>query len=72
MGEPRPDILIVPYAYVTTKSSWNITKSIGAKEIILLHMPPRHNDPHMLWQAMEETAGQDSLLIPEIGDVMEI
>lgn len=70
-GESRPDVLIVPYAYVTTKSSWNITKSIGAKHIILVHMPPRHNDPHMLWQAMEETVGKETLFIPQIGEVIE-
>ncbi len=70
--EPKPDVLIVPYAYVTTKNSWEITKSIGAKEIILLHMPPRHNDPHMLWQAMEEVTGQEGLIIPQIGEIIEI
>lgn len=70
--ESKPDVLIVPYAYVTTPSSWEITRSLGAGHIILVHMPPRHNDPHMLWRAMEETGGQDSLIIPQIGEVIEI
>ncbi|MBR3933701.1 MAG: MBL fold metallo-hydrolase [Clostridia bacterium] len=70
--EPKPDILIVPYAYVTTKSSWEITKSLGAKHIILLHMPPKDKDEYMLWQAMEETIGKEKILIPVIGEEIEL
>ena len=70
--EPKPDILIVPYAYVTTKSSWEIAKSLGAKHIILVHMPPKYNDEHMLWRAMEETVENEKILIPEIGEEIEL
>lgn len=70
--EKKPDILIVPYAFVTTKSSWQITKSLGAEKIILLHMPQKQNDPHMLWKAMEETVGDcKNLIIPKMGEEME-
>lgn len=71
--EKAPDVLIVPYAYVTTKSAWEAAKKLGAKKIILLHMPQKQNDRHNLWQAMEETVGDyKNLIIPEIGEVVEL
>ena len=70
---PQPDVIIVPYAYVTTKTSWEITKSTGCKNIILVHLPSKDNDPHNLWKAMEETVGSDNrLVIPEIGEVVTL
>ncbi len=70
---PKPDVLIIPYAYVTSQAAWNITKSLSAEKIILVHMPPRENDPYSLWQAVQETVGDMSLLlIPEIGENIEI
>ena len=73
INEPKPDVLIVPYAYVTTKTSWEITKSLEAKKIILLHMPKRDEDVHNLWKAMEETTNcPENLIIPKMGEEMEI
>lgn len=71
--EHKPDVLIIPYAYVTTKTAWEITKSIGADKIILLHMPKKENDIHNLWQSLKETVGDlSTLIIPEIGEVIQI
>ena len=73
INEPKPDILIIPYAYVTTKASWELTKSLKAKKIILLHMPKRNEDVHNLWNAMEETTlNPEELIIPEMGQEIEI
>ena len=65
---PHPDVLIVPYAYATTVASWESTKQLGAKQILLMHLPRRENDPVGLWAAVESTTKQDPvLLIPELG-----
>ena len=73
INEPKPDILIIPYAYVTTKASWEITKSLGAEKIILVHMPKREDDVHNLWDAMEETVeNPKELIVLNIGEEIEI
>ena len=57
---PSPDVLLVPYAYCNTPSSWATTKSFGAKAVMLLHMPSREEDTIGLWPAVESvTAGDD-------------
>jgi len=73
INEPKPDILIIPYAYVTTKASWELTKSLKAEKIILLHMPKRNEDIHNLWNAMEETTQcPENLVILNMGEEVEI
>jgi len=70
---PKPDVLILPYAYTITPSGWNITKSLGAKKIILLHMPARQEDTVGLWPATEATTGlPDDLLIPQMGETIAL
>ena len=59
---PKPDVLVVPYAYVNTSASWTLTQSFGAKKIVLLHMPPREGDETNLWQAVENAVGDMNLL----------
>ncbi len=58
---PRPDVLVVPYAYATTPTGWAITQSLGAKEVVLLHMPLREQDTLGLWEAVETVTGQGSV-----------
>ncbi len=70
---PKPDVVIVPYAYAITPSAWNITKNLGAKEIVLVHFPLRECDEHGLWSLAEQNVcGDTSVHIPEIGQVIEI
>ena len=63
---PAPDVLIVPYAYANTAASWALSKSLGAKEIVLLHMPQQQKDVLGLWEAVQSTVGQERLHIPEL------
>ena len=66
---PRPDVLICTFAYACTPTVWKRTKALGAKKIILLHLPDRAEDPHRLWEAVEQTtAGDPVLYIPSIGE----
>ena len=68
---PPPDVLIVPYAYAITAAAWKTTRALGAQDVVLLHLPPRSNDPYGLWDAVETTTQQDSCLhIPAIGDTI--
>lgn len=49
---PKPDVLVVPYAYANTPSGWATTKSLGADHVVLLHMPKREEDTIGLWDAV--------------------
>ena len=69
---PKPDILIVPYAYAVTATGWEIAKATGAKQIVLLHMPKREDDTIGLWNAVEQTVPQGSIYIPDIGQTIRI
>lgn len=68
---PNPDVLIVPFAYANTTSAWKMTKSFGAKNIIILHLPDRESDIYGLWDAVEKTVQNDpSVHIPKMGETV--
>lgn len=68
---PKPDVLVVPYAYANTKESWRLTQSFGAEKIVLLHMPPKDEDMAGLWPAVESAVGDMAqLLTPVIGQIL--
>lgn len=70
---PKPDVLIVPYAYATTDASWALTQSLGAKEIVLLHLPSRDMDDIGLWNAVESTVNaKNPLHIPALSDTISL
>ena len=56
-----PDILIVPFAYCNTESAWRSTLRSGAREILLVHMPDKENDPYMLWNSVESTTKWENI-----------
>lgn len=59
---PRPDLLILPFAYAITPAAWRMTREIGAQRILLVHMPLKEDDRNGLWEAVKETVGEDRLL----------
>ena len=64
---PKPDVLIVPYAYANTPAAWEMTKSVMPKFVVLLHLPEESCDPYGLWQQVKEITAEDSCLwIPKI------
>ncbi len=69
MDLPRPDVLLIPFAYAIG-SSWEQTKALGASQIVLLHLPDPGNDPYALWDGVRQTVGADwnSLYIPKMGE----
>ena len=71
---PKPDVLIAPYAYATG-SGWQITQSLGAKTIVLVHLPERSKDIYGLWDTVEATVGESgmkALQIPEMGQIVTL
>ena len=70
---PKPDVLIVPYAYATTPSAWAFTQSLGAKTVVMLHLPQRELDDIGLWNAIEATVGENSgMLFPAVNETITI
>ena len=69
---PKPDILVVPYAYCNTPAAWALTQSLGAKTVVLLHMPTRQDDSIGIWRAVEQTVAGDRLCVPELGQTLHI
>jgi L-ascorbate metabolism protein UlaG (beta-lactamase superfamily) len=73
---PKPDVLIVPYAYCNTPAAWAATQDLGAKAIVLLHMPKPEDDSIGLWQAVRSTVEIDTcsgrLYIPDVNESITI
>lgn len=72
---PRPDVLMVPYAYATTDAAWKMVCDLGAKTVVLLHLPDPGNDPYGLWDAVKTATGQTPAylpLIPAMGETVTI
>ncbi|MBR2013578.1 MAG: MBL fold metallo-hydrolase [Clostridia bacterium] len=66
---PKPDVLVVTFAYACRPNVWKRTKALGAEKYILLHLPDQAEDPHQLWNAVEQAAaGEPNLFIPSIGE----
>ncbi len=55
MHLPKPDVMIVPYAYCNTPSAWSATRKLGARHVILVHMPLPQDDDIGLWDAVNGT-----------------
>ena len=66
---PKPDVIIAPYAYANTPASWQLTKSIGAQFIILLHLPERNLDEAGLYDSViQTTCNSEELIILDMGE----
>jgi len=61
---PKPDVIVVPYAYANTPESWRLTQSFGAEKIVLLHMPAKEEDTIGLWTAVESATQNAPELYP--------
>ena len=69
------DVLIAPYAYVTTSAGIRAVTSTGAKRLILVHMPVVDPDPYGIWDsARAGIAKCDAfeVVIPQMGQEVEI
>ena len=65
---PKADVLIAPYAYANTSTSWDLTRTL-AEKIVLLHLPEKVSDIYGLWESVEATTrNATNLWIPTIGE----
>ncbi len=74
---PKPDVLIVPYAYCNTAAAWEITRQLGAKYVVLLHMPDPADDQLGLWDAVRsviksDISNQSTVYIPDVNKMLTI
>ena len=70
---PKPDVIIAPFAYATTDAAWKTTCSLGAKAVVLVHLPEREKDTAGLWDAVEQTVGsREDIFIPEMEEFIKI
>lgn len=68
---PRPDVIIAPFAYAATDAAWKATCALGAKVVVLVHMPDREKDTAGLWTAVEQTVGE-SVFIPAMEEFIKL
>ena len=71
---PKPDVLIAPYAYAIGLG-WEQTKALGAKKVVLLHLPERSEDVYGLWNSVESTIGSapsPEVYIPQMGEEIHL
>ncbi len=69
------DILIAPYAYITTSVGIKAAASTGAKYLILVHMPGVDMDPYGLWESVRsgiKCCDAFKVFIPDMGQEIEI
>lgn len=57
--DPRPDVLIVPYAYCLTREAWELTQTWDPGCLVLLHMPDQNDDPIGLWCEVKKVIGAE-------------
>lgn len=67
------DVLIAPYAYAITPNVWELVGQ-RTKHLVLVHMPPKTNDPLELWPQVEKTVQTPGpkLWIPEMGEKLTV
>ena len=59
-------------AAINTLSSVKSIKEVGAKKIVVLHLPERENDEYKLWDAVEKcTENEENIFIPEMGEIIK-
>lgn len=72
---PTPDVVVAPYAYAATPSALKLVKDLGAKVLVILHLPTRQQDPYGLWDGVEATLKQDcslSAFIPDMSQTLSL
>lgn len=70
MDIPKPDVLIIPYAYCLTAAAWAATCALGANRVVLVHMPLEEEDTLGLWQAVREVVPENALQIPQMEETI--
>lgn len=70
MFAEKVDVLIAPFAYLTTPAGIRAAITTGAKHFVLVHMPFEKPDSYGIWEAVEQAIGKPlpfSVAIPDMG-----
>ena len=69
---PKPDVLLVPYPYISTPAAMKLVEQLLPCKIVLLHLPAKENDPEGIWQSIETGLAylKDYLFVPELGETL--
>ena len=71
---PKPDVLMVPYPYVSTPAACKVLESFLPCKILLLHLPSHSCDPEGLWQILAHGLEQlkPYIVLPEMGETITL
>lgn len=68
----KPDVLIIPYPYISTPAALKTVEALLPCKIVLLHMPLQDADPEGVWQGVTE--GREHLkaylYVPNLGETL--
>ena len=67
----RPDVLIAPYPYVTTRLGWQSVERFAPKAVVVVHVPAVDNDPDGIWSMVQRgmAAHRDiPMYVPDLGE----
>ena len=70
---PKPDVLIIPYPYVSTPPALKLLEGFLPCKIVLLHLPDRSFDPDGTWQAAAPGMEllKPHLYVPMLGETLK-
>ena len=70
----KPDVLLIPYPYISTPAALKMVEAYLPCKIVLLHMPLQKNDPEGIWESA--AAGMEYLkaylYVPEMGETLKL
>lgn len=70
----KPDVLLIPYPYISTPAALKMMETYLPCKIVLLHMPLDKDDPEGIWQSAN--AGVEHLkaylYVPEMGETLKL
>ena len=71
---PKPDVLVVPFAYLATDSALAMLNAWLPCDILLVHMPARDNDPNKIWGAVAPGMAQfkEYIHTPALGETITL
>lgn len=71
---PKPDVLVVPFAYLATESAVALVRQYLPCDIVLVHMPAPDNDPDGIWDTVAPGMAQlkEFLHVPAMGETITL
>ena len=66
----KPDVLMIPYAFVSSPSAVKLLEQYLPCQMILLHLPAPEDDPEGIWPAIAAGVKQleQYLYLPKMGE----